>query len=434
MPCPAEQRCSGCKLLWFALAVAVAVSAWQAALWLRDPAGRYLQDFVEYWAAGRLNASGQDPYDPTALYSLQREVSPELNEPVMMWNPPWTLSLAMPFGLLPARLSHLVWVLLQLALVVGCADRVWRLYGGSDRSRWLAWVLALGFIPTYFVLHMGQISPVILLGVLGFLHFEGRGRGGWAGAALVLAAVKPQLVLLVGVAVVLWALDRRRWAVLGGGLLAGVALLAVPLACNPALAGQYWQAMAHRPPEMLSPTLGSLLRLAFGVEHFRLQFVPTLVGVGWVVWYYLRRRQRWDWVERMPVLLLASYLTASYGAWPFDLVVLLVPVLQAAVWIVERDRPSLTFFGLVTFLGFNVMAFLLRNVRYTDQYWYAWMTPMLLYSYLVLRKQAHEAPAPAAGSVPVWRWSPGFSRLKPGLQPQTDTLPGGRSAAGPRPG
>ena len=37
----------------------------------------------------------------------------------------------------------------------------------------------------------------------------------------------------------------------------------------------------------------------------------------------------------MPLLVLVSFLTTFYGAWPFDLVILLLPVIQAAVWAVE---------------------------------------------------------------------------------------------------
>jgi hypothetical protein len=37
----------------------------------------------------------------------------------------------------------------------------------------------------------------------------------------------------------------------------------------------------------------------------------------------------------------------------------------------------------------------MRNVHYTRYYWYAWMTPMILYAYLSLRRQKSESIASA---------------------------------------
>ncbi len=49
-------------------------------------------DFVEYWAAGRLNAQGQNPYDPGLLMPLEVAAGRPLEQAILMWNPPWTLT------------------------------------------------------------------------------------------------------------------------------------------------------------------------------------------------------------------------------------------------------------------------------------------------------------------------------------------------------
>jgi hypothetical protein len=294
----------------------------------------------------------------------------------------------MPFGMLPARVSHLPWLVLHLAILLGCADWLWRCYGGPVRYRWIAWAVSLGFVPTFFVLRMGQISPLILLGVVGFLYFERRGHWTCAGAVVALAAIKPHLVYLFAAALLLWTLERRRWSILVGGAWTLLVMMILPLACNPELLQQYRYAMTHQPPQMLSPTLGALLRLAFGLDHLWLQFVPQVFGLAWLTIYWLRRRKTWVWAEQTPILLLASLLTTSYGAWPFDMVLVLVAVIQTAVWVFQSTKEGMLGFALMTLAGFNVLALMLMNVRWSDQYWYAWMTPMLLFSYLALRKQA----------------------------------------------
>src|SRR2546422_11269595 len=65
-----------------------------------------LDDFAEYWAAGRLNAAGHNPYDHAATLQEQRRIGWPEPDPHMMDNPPRTLALAMPMAtttLHPAR-------------------------------------------------------------------------------------------------------------------------------------------------------------------------------------------------------------------------------------------------------------------------------------------------------------------------------------------
>src|SRR5262245_18402912 len=82
------------------------------------PYGLYFQDFVEYWAAGHLNATGQNPYDPALMAKVEQEVRPYLGQEVMMWNPPSTLTLVMPLGLFPCHWAHLIWLILCLTILL----------------------------------------------------------------------------------------------------------------------------------------------------------------------------------------------------------------------------------------------------------------------------------------------------------------------------
>src|SRR5215471_17236217 len=55
-------------------------------------------DFVQYWSAGRQLLDGRDPYDPDQLVPIQRSMYDGVRKAVMMWNPPWTLPLTLPFA------------------------------------------------------------------------------------------------------------------------------------------------------------------------------------------------------------------------------------------------------------------------------------------------------------------------------------------------
>src|SRR6266436_2025258 len=80
------------------------------------------RDFLEYWAAGRLNVHGGNPYDPSELLRTQQIADPTRDGAVMMWNPPWSLAAYMPLGLLPPRGATLLWLGLQLVAVIAACD------------------------------------------------------------------------------------------------------------------------------------------------------------------------------------------------------------------------------------------------------------------------------------------------------------------------
>lgn len=350
-----------------------------------------LIDFVEYWAAGRLNVHGENPYDPAAVHQLERAAGRD-HDGILMWNPPWTLPLVMPLGLLDCRTAHLLWLAVQGVILVWCGDALWRLYGGAPSHRGLAWLLALTFLPSLFALTAGQIVPFVLLGAVLFLVFVRQGRDFLAGASLVLLAIKPHLAYLFWIALLCWCLSRRRWAILGGGLLGGAAALGVAMLCNPAVLGQYWHTFTHQPPaQYRSPTLGTVLRLWFGEEHFCLQFLALLPGLAWLLPYWLRHRRDWEWSERLPLLLLVSMLTAAYGAWLFDLALLLVPVLQTAA----RTRRDTWKPAALAYLAINAVAASQLAVE-AEYFAFIWMTPALLLAYLLLQRRIVSALATIA--------------------------------------
>src|SRR5262249_38214243 len=115
----------------FLMAALVAILVVVALLVARAPDRFRLQlyDFAEYWARRRSVSSGETPYAPVRVGELEHAIGRD-GAPLMMCNPPWTLPLVLPFGLLPARLAHLLWLLLSFGAVLGSADVLWREYGG----------------------------------------------------------------------------------------------------------------------------------------------------------------------------------------------------------------------------------------------------------------------------------------------------------------
>jgi hypothetical protein len=204
-----------------------------------------------------------------------------------------------------------------------------------------------------------------------------------------LTALKPHLVFLFGLAVLLWALERRRWGVLLACGLTLLAATAIPLACNPSVVEQYRATLgSHSPSEWATPTLGTALRLVFGVQHTWLQFAPTVAGLIWFLPYWCRYRRSWDWAEQTPLLLLVSFLTSFYGTWSHDYVVLLLPAVQIATWLVHCRRRTVLGLALLAYLAVSGVVLALPH-----ELALIWLSSAVLLIYLGLRKLLCRTPA-----------------------------------------
>src|SRR5688572_17650554 len=117
---------------WYALRLALLVAlaglAWQLAR-LSDPTRTSPDDFISSWAAGRLVAAGQNPYDANEVLAVQRTAHWTKDIPYRIWYPPWAMPILAAFGVLPYAIGRFLWYLVTLAACLGSADLLWRYYG-----------------------------------------------------------------------------------------------------------------------------------------------------------------------------------------------------------------------------------------------------------------------------------------------------------------
>jgi hypothetical protein len=264
-----------------------------------------LKDFVEYWSAGDVFVHGGNAYDAEALSgSLSGALGQERASPTMMWNPPWTLPLTVPFALLPIKLAHVLWVAVQLTLTLVSANLLWRAFGGRpEPGAWFRAAVIL-FPPTFFLLVYGQIGAFCLFGIAGFLFFMDRERPVSAGMCVALTAIKPHLLFAFGLYLILEALVCQRTRI---ALLAATTVLIVAVwgayQINPHVYGDYVAAMtgAQGSADFVSVQnwrlpLGSFwLRRWAAPDKFWVQFLPAaLVALGTVVyWAKVPGRRPW---------------------------------------------------------------------------------------------------------------------------------------------
>jgi hypothetical protein len=300
-------------------------------------------DFIEYWSAGQLLRKGHNPYDFEALYAVERGVGWSDDMPLVMWNPPWLLVLLYPLLMLPFGIAATLWLVLSTGILLGCTMLIW--------THFVKWTLpaqlilpllaTVAFTPVLFTLRMGQVSVLLLLGVVGFLHFEDARNDWLAGTFLTLLTLKPHVTYLLWIAIVWWIITRRRWKVLLGlgSVLALLCVAMTPL--RPTWALDYGAAMLSPPLYWQAPVLGTLLRMLFGWDRTWLQYVPSLVAGVLVLIALNGRRITLEWRDIAGPLLLLSVPTAAYG-WSFDHLVLLLPYLQMVSWLSELRHRNLS--------------------------------------------------------------------------------------------
>jgi hypothetical protein len=176
-------------------------------------------------------------------------------------------------------------------------------------------------VPTALVLLNAQLDGIVVLGLGAAIALWSRPY--FAGLALGLTLMKPQLVLPVGVALIL----ARRWRVIAGWAGAGVALLAPTLVLNPHWIvdwlGQTRSTVAPGSREVDLPHLGVLLPAALQTVALA---ALTLVAIAGVLWLASRRR---DEFPSAAAILIAGGVLAAPHALPADLALV---ALALAVW------------------------------------------------------------------------------------------------------
>ena len=276
------------------------------------------QDWMVYYAAVHGFLTGQLPliFDASRLTAdINQRFAGWLSTPLGLhpWvYPPSFLLLFLPLGMVPPLMSA---VLFQLVSLAGVFAAVWH----WQRTRLARGVLLFGLLlfPAapldVMVGQNGFMMAALLLGGLGLLER----RPLWAGALLGLLSAKPQLALLVPLALV----AARQWRALGA---AGVSALGLALGSLWVFGAEIWRVWfgvvsGTAPAYRIWADVGRLnginvyacVRVLGGGEGLAnlAQLVAVLVAAGAVLWGF--RRALGARPELRAALLLAATILAE---------------------------------------------------------------------------------------------------------------------------
>ena len=267
-------------------------------------------------------------HDPAHLYDLevQRNVERDVTGGRVLVTlgiqgilpflaPAWVALLAAPFELLGTDAGGRLWILFGLA----CLG--FGLYFAIRPRPPTEILAAFAGVPTALVMLNAQLDGIVVLGLGGAIALWSRPY--FAGLALGLTLMKPQLVLPLGVALI----ATRRWKTLAGWATAGVALLAPTLLLSPR-----W------PLDWLAQTRSTVQTGAREIDlaHFAVAFrgsiqgpalaVLTMLAIAAVLALAWRRRYEF---QPAAAVVIAGGVVAAPHALPADLVVV---GLAMAIW------------------------------------------------------------------------------------------------------
>jgi hypothetical protein len=356
---------------------------------MKDNRGSMINDFIAYWAAARLLLNNGNPFLPADVLEMQRSAGWTGFMPLLMYNTPWTLSLLLPFGSLDHDTAQALWFLQNSVFIFLGAFLLWRLYSNTETLHHLAWVALLTFPPMYFVLLIGQIGPLVLVGLIGFLLATRKQAWFWAGTWLALASIKPHLLYLLWISALLFVLRERQWQ-LGAGFVSLFGVMVIlPTLWDPQIYLSYINVMSDRrvilPIDWANPTVGMAVSALFGNRYGWLRWLPSIAGVFWLLRYWQKNCRTWDWSVQLPLVVLVSVVTTPY-AWTFDYVILLPALMQGAVWCrIAGNRQRVHWISTV-YLALGSIS-LLSKIIVRNDFWHFWFAPALLILYLLLHRE-----------------------------------------------
>jgi alpha-1,2-mannosyltransferase len=326
-----------------AAAAVVVLAVYDLGVWIQTIlADSFHNDLSFYYAAARLGLT----HGWSGLYDLELQQEQlqaigsqiQVAELARYISPPPLAWLVVPFTVLPFQWAYLLWsVVLVLALAL-----TWLLASpGSGRSRVIHLVAAIGWLPVIYGLQLGQPGMLIALGVAACFALLQHDREVAAGAVLGVMVLKPQLAILVPVAL----LVTGRWRAFAAATVVVAMLVAISaLALGGGGVGAYEQRLSFastvpvNQAQTLAPWIGNLpvtravqvliaiwaLGLAYRLRARGpgLVIAVALVGglaagpyvhyddltmLGLAGWLYLRSsKQRWGWASLLALAIAAE--------------------------------------------------------------------------------------------------------------------------------
>jgi hypothetical protein len=298
-------------------------------------------DFVAYWLAGHMVTTGQNPYSPEEWQRFHQLIgSTWIPDRTFVYPLPTALFFA-PFGLLPLKWAYAAWIFLSQCFV---AFSLLLLLKPKEEPRniplFLPLVVAVMlYRPMMLIVHNGQLSALLLMIVSGSIYCYEKKCYWRAGALLPLMVLKPNIGLPVIVCLSALVLCRRRYASFTAGVLSTLAIAGFGFLQNPHWLTDFLQAGYGRLKDscLHTPTIWGLAALLPVNSSPAILYVGAVAGMFIVTGtaVLIRRYRNGLQVDSMVSLIISLMLLLTPYTWPYDQILLLVPLVTSVTFMVR---------------------------------------------------------------------------------------------------
>jgi hypothetical protein len=324
-------------------------------------------DFIGYWSAVYQIRRGHNPYDPKEMMNVQQTAANSgLDFAVMTWNLPTLFVFLLPLAWLSFTAARSAWLVINVIILLAASLMLARLYLPPGGKPLLGFYLLVLFFPQVILtLVMGQVTLLVLLGLASSMILIKKGHWFWAGAALILTSVKPQIAFLAAPYLLILMVYRRKWQGWLGMLAAGGACMGALFVFRPNWVADTWGLTSMVPNNWATPTIGGLLsywRVTDAARYLIVVFLP----LAWV----LARPQSAIRMESAVALLTVITVPTSFFGWGYDQSILLIPIVQLFGWILLASNRLVKIMGMLAILGCFLFIWIQRVARVNEIYYF----------------------------------------------------------------
>lgn len=328
------------------------------------------EDFIAYWSATHLLRNGLNPYDPQLIQSLENAQTERVfEEALMAWNPPPMFVFLLPLAWLPFTTAKFVWLVVNITIVLTGTMMLTRLYLPTGHTMTVIFYLLFAFSLPQIVtgIVIGQVTFLVFLGLVACMALIKKEQWFWAGAVLILTTIKPHMVVLPVLYLLMHMAQRHQYKGWGGLITAGMVCMVILFAFRPQWAFDFFGEMSIVPVNLITPTIGGLLKY-YGLSEIGRYTIILLLPLPFI---FAKYESAIKMELAMALLTLINVPTTFYG-WSFDQVVLLIPIAQVFGWMSLSTHKTINIW-MITAIVLSLATIYFQRLLNLNDFYYFWV-------------------------------------------------------------
>ncbi len=333
------------KKVWvFVVVIIVSVILLAGAVQITNTIEYQNSDFFQFWLGSRSVWDGSDPYDSSEWIRDHQEFGTDrIAAPIFLYPLPLALFLS-PFGALPLRTAFITWTFLSEFFIIISALLLLRAQNFKYSKHLLLPIILANIIfrPTTTTLLGGQFSAWLLFFITSAAIFWHKEKWFLGGSILAFLTLKPSVGFPILLILTPWLIARKKYSAFMGIISTGFAFLLISLFKDPFWIPKYLDILSTKLGNEFgnSPTIWGFSAMACNFEK------GCAAWLGGIILFVFLTLNVWllsRWRFSSPILALGHLISISLLStlylWPYDHLLLTVPIVFTMVILLEEGTP-----------------------------------------------------------------------------------------------